>query len=365
MKENWKKLISYILGSIIISIMTIFLFPKVWHLFWPFVIGWVLSMIANPIVRFLENRLKLKRKHGSIVIIIVVLLFITLILYGLIAAGISLVQNMILELPDIFAYIEEVFQSLVEVIERLTADKGLVEIETVKDFIIGKLQEIVNMVSKKGIDYASAFLSNMPSFLMGAIFALISSFFFIKDKYKIDSSLKKWMRKWNLQKVLLIKESCIHVFKHYMEAQFKISAIIYIVLFAGLFILRIPYAPLIALGIAIVDLLPIFGTGTVLWPWIFIDLLLGKYKTSIGLLSIYIVSLVLRQIIQPKILSDSMGLSPLASLVLMYIGYQIGGFFGLLLAVPLGMIVYELYQKGLFNGFFDLLLKIKQKNNVQ
>lgn len=364
MIENYKKLFSYILCAFILCVIVIFLFPKAWHLLWPFVIGWLIAMIANPIVRFLENKLRLKRKHGSILIIIGVLLFIIAIIYGLIFVVINLGQDIVHEFPDMLTHFESVLIRVTDTVESIIGYKKL-DIDSVNSLITEKMQDIVSVISEKGVSYIGSLLSDIPSLLMGSLFAIISSFFFIRDKYKIEEYAKKVLKKWNLHRLALVKDSCIHVFKHYIEAQLKISAIIYVILLIGMLILNVSYAPLIAFCITIVDLLPIFGTGTILWPWIVIDLLLGKYNMAIGLVILYVIALVMRQVIQPKILSDSMGLSPLASLVLMYVGFQIGGFLGLLLAVPIGMVVYELYQKGLFDEFFDLLLKIKQKNNVQ
>lgn len=109
------------------------------------------------------------------------------------------------------------------------------------------------------------------------------------------------------------------------------------------------YFGLIALGIAFLDFLPFLGTGTVLIPWAIIRILTAQYRTAIGLLIIWGVGQLARQLIQPKIVGDSIGVPPLPTLFLLYIGYKLGGVLGMILAVPLGLLVYSLYEEGAFD----------------
>ena len=103
------------------------------------------------------------------------------------------------------------------------------------------------------------------------------------------------------------------------------------------------------IGVAILDLLPFFGTGTVLVPWAIIKFLNGEYGMVIGLLIIWGVGQLFRQMIQPKIVGDSVGLDPLPTLFLLYIGYRMGGVWGMLLSVPIGIIIFNMYEEGVFD----------------
>ncbi len=123
----------------------------------------------------------------------------------------------------------------------------------------------------------------------------------------------------------------------------------YLLLVVGLGILRVNYFALIALGIAFLDFLPFFGTGTVMVPWAIIKILTADYKMAIGLLIIWGGGQLARQLIQPKIVGDSIGVPPLPTLFLLYIGYKVGGVFGMILAVPLGLLAYTMYQDGVFD----------------
>ena len=126
--------------------------------------------------------------------------------------------------------------------------------------------------------------------------------------------------------------------------------VVAIILLIGFSILHVEYSILIAILIALLDFFPFFGTGTVMIPWAVIKILSGDYKMAIGLLIIWGVSQLVRQIIQPKIVGDSMGMPPIPTMVLLYVGFRVGGAWGLIIAVPVGMIVYNLYRAGIFSN---------------
>ena len=117
-----------------------------------------------------------------------------------------------------------------------------------------------------------------------------------------------------------------HVVGGYFKAQFKIMAVVYIILVIGLFILKV----LVGFLIAFLDMLPFFGTGTVLGPWAIIKILSGDYAMAVGLIILYLVTQLVRQVIQPKILGDTIGMNPLATLFFMFIGYKFSSIIGMI-----------------------------------
>ena len=123
----------------------------------------------------------------------------------------------------------------------------------------------------------------------------------------------------------------------------------YLLLVIGLSILQVDYVLLIALGIAFLDFFPFFGTGTVMVPWAIIKILSADYQKAIGLLIIWGVGQLARQLIQPKMIGDSVGVPPIPTLFLLYIGYKISGVIGMIVAVPIGLIIYTMYEEGAFD----------------
>ena len=141
----------------------------------------------------------------------------------------------------------------------------------------------------------------------------------------------------------------IKVVGGYFKAQFKIMGVIYIVITIGLILLKVNYAWLIGFGIAFMDMLPVFGTGTVLTPWAVIKFFSGNYKTAIGMLVLYVVSLLVHQLIQPKLIGESVGMNPFATLFFMYVGYQFSSVVGMIIAIPVGMLLINFYKAGAFD----------------
>lgn len=139
----------------------------------------------------------------------------------------------------------------------------------------------------------------------------------------------------------------------YFKAQFKIMGVVGVLLLIGFGIMQVHYAVILAILIAMLDFLPFFGTGTALLPWAVYKLLVGNYKMAIMLLVLYGVTQLVRQVIQPKLVGDGVGLNPLLTLVLLYAGYKLGGLLGMIFAVPFGMIGINMYKAGAFDYILD------------
>ena len=139
----------------------------------------------------------------------------------------------------------------------------------------------------------------------------------------------------------------------YFRAQFKIMFIVFVILAIGFLILRVDYALLLGVLIAFLDFLPMLGTGTVLIPWAVCCALGGKLPMAAGILILYAVTQVTRQLIQPKIVGDSIGIDPMTTLVFLFVGYRIGGIIGMIVAVPVGLILIQLYEAGAFDHVIE------------
>jgi predicted PurR-regulated permease PerM len=152
----------------------------------------------------------------------------------------------------------------------------------------------------------------------------------------------------------------------YFKAQFRIELWMYILLLVGLTILNVRYAFLIALLMAFLDFLPFFGTGIVLVPWAVISLVGGDYVRAIGFIIIWGVGQLFRQLIQPKIMGDSIGVEPIPTLFLLFTGYRLAGVAGMLIAVPLGIIIINMNEAGFFDTpKYSLRILVKNLNDFR
>ncbi|NBH83035.1 sporulation integral membrane protein YtvI [bacterium C-53] len=355
MKSSTKylKVALNLLIALLFLLFCAFLLPKLIKFFMPFILGWVIAMIANPLVKFLDRKFKVVRKAASAVIIILVIGAVILILYNVAMILGEQVRGFMGDLPETWksmqADLDMVGRNLSRYYDKLPEDmqeRMMGILESSEEILAG----LGTRVSAPTVKAAGNFAKNIPLAMIYIIMTLISAYFFIADRETILEFVRTHTSQGMKERFQVVSDSLRQAVGGYFKAQFKIMGIVAVILFIGLKILRVRYVTLIAFLIAFLDFLPFFGTGTVMLPWAVIKFLSGNYKMTIGLLIIWAVSQLVRQIIQPKIVGDSMGMPAIPTMFLLYIGFRLGGAVGLIIAVPVGMIVYNLYKAGLFSN---------------
>lgn len=349
---TYVKVILNLATALAILLLCIFLLPKAIMFFMPFVIGWIISLIASPLVRFLEEKLKIRRKALSAFVIIAVLAVVILFVYYVVVKLARETISFINELPALWKRIEAEFvqigANLQGIYVRLPRDVQE-KITMLSNGLEDYFSDFVGEIGTPTFTAVGNFAKQLPDIFMAVIMTLLSSYFFVADKSYLSDCMKKYLPKAVYYRFSLIRSSFRDAVGGYFKAQFKIEIWIYMLLVIGLLILGIDYAFVIALGIAFLDLLPVFGTGTVMLPWAVIEILSGEYKRAIGLLIIWLIGQLVRQVIQPKIMGDSIGIDPIPTLFLLYIGYQASGVLGMILALPIAIIVINLNEAGVFD----------------
>lgn len=355
MKQSLKTYLKVILNlvtALVVLLLCIFFLPKCILFFMPFIVGWIISLIASPVVRFFEEKLKVKRKAVSALVIVAVLAVVVLLVYAVVAKLIEEGINFINELPQmrdsIVAEFTQVGASLQGIYERMPAD-----VQQTLDHVSGEMgnyfSNAMSNVSLPSFEAVGNVAKAIPDIFLGMVICLLSSYFFVADKTYMSDLMKKYVPDSIRYRFDLIRRSFSKAIGGYFKAQLKIECWVYILLVFGLMILDVRYAFLVALGIAFLDFLPVFGTGTVMLPWAVIEFCNKNYKMMFGLLIIWLVGQLVRQIIQPKIVGDSIGMDAIPTLFLLYIGYKVAGVAGMILAVPIGIIVVNLYEEGAFD----------------
>ena len=152
------------------------------------------------------------------------------------------------------------------------------------------------------------------------------------------------------EKLRRVYHSIIDGVVAYFKAQIKIMVVVYILLVIGLLILGVDWFWLVAFLAAFLDMLPVFGTGTILCPWAVVQVFSGHYKMAAGLVLLYVLTQVIRNIIQPKLIGDEMGMNTFAAILFMYLGWKFYGVLGMIIAIPVGMILIDFYKAGAFDG---------------
>ncbi len=341
-------LILLLLGIMI----AIYAVPRLLRFFMPFVIGWIISMIANPLVKFLEKRVKILRKHSSAIIIVVVIVAVVGVLYAALAFIFTEFKQLLNDMPNIYNSIEAQFKELsanlygvYEILPSGTQD-------FVDKFNISLKEYGTNLVSNENlpsISTAGTFAMNVVEVFLMSIITILSAYFFIAERDNIVRDVKKIMPQTIVKSYNIVVNNFKTAVGGYFKAQFKIMMILVLIMFVGFELLKVNYSFLLAVGIAFLDFLPFLGTGAVIWPWALLDLLLGNYIRAIFLLVIYLICQIVKQILQPKMVGDSIGISPLATLIFMFIGYRFMGVLGMIIGIPIGMVLISFFRLGMFD----------------
>ena len=360
-EAGWKHYLRLILNIVFPLtgwVLLCLLGPRLLKFFMPFVIGWIIAMIANPLVRFLERRVKLVRRHSSIVIVVAALGLVIGLIYLIVSRSLVLLYGFINDLPALYAGIEGDVSRSMEQIDHLfqflpdSIQKTWSEIGSNLGTYVGK---VVEKIASPTVEAAGTVARSIPAILVYTVVTILSAYFFIVDRDIILAFVKNHIPAWAQRYTRYLKAEVRRLIGGYFMAQFKIMAVVWLILTIGFFLLRVGYAPLWAFLIAFLDFLPVFGTGTALIPWGLIKLLGGEYAFAAWLLVIYVLTQVTRQLVQPKLVGDSMGLNPLLTLLLLYLGFKVNGIAGMILAVPIGLFFISLYDYGAFRGITDSL----------
>jgi len=347
--------------------LVIFLGPRLLRFFMPFVVGWILALLANPLVRFLERRVKLVRRHGSMLIIIAALAIVIGLFYG---AGLLVYR----EMGSFLADAPEIYQSVIaEIGDALQNGRKLAEyfpqnlqppLLAFSDNLDDLFGKLVSRAAEPTVQIAGHVAKSIPNLLVNMVIIILSSYLFLADRESIMRWLKEHLPAFVFRYIEYMKRDAKGLIGGYFLAQFRIMCVVALILAAGFLVLGVRYGVLLAFLTAILDFLPIFGTGTVLFPWAVVKLFAGEYAYATGLILLYILTQVVRQIIQPKIVGESMGLPPLMTLFLLYLGFKLRGLTGMILAVPVGLVFINFYKYGAFDSMirnFRMLMEAIQK----
>lgn len=336
---------------IVSLLLVIFFLPKLLMFFMPFVVAWIIAWIATPIVRFVERHLRLKRKTSMVFVVVAIISGVIAVIYNVAIYLGRLVVSFLADLPQMWESIRMeahgMFQILFNLLDKLPGE-GTTALE---DFLSNSgdyVGELMSSLSAPTISAVGSIASKVPDIIIFTIMCLIATYFFVVEREMIFQKVYDITPKGIRDVWTLVKKCVVESIGGYFKAQFKIEIWIYLLIFIGLTILNVKYAIIIALGIAILDLLPVFGTGAVLWPWTLIKFINGDYFSAIGLLLIWGISQLVRQFIQPKYVGDTLGVHPIPTLFLLFAGYKLSGVFGMIVAVPLGILASTLYKEGVF-----------------
>lgn len=352
MRSNHMKTIINLVLYALTFAAVILLGPKLLHFFLPLVLGWIIACIANPMVRFCEKRLKIVRKHGSLVVIVGVLALVIGVCYSVLAWLFREALALVRSIPSAYSAVMDSFREigakLSDTLVMLPPEAKEMTAEVFAN-LETYLGELIGKLGAPTLSLAGDIAGSIPNLLVMAIFMLLAAYFFVADKEKISAQIEKAIPRSLTEHWVWLRDMFSRAVGGYFVAQFKIMGVIAVILWIGFTVLKVNYAVPLAILISMLDFLPFLGTGTAIWPWSVYLVLTGEYYLAAGLMVVYVICLLVHQLLQPKFVGDTVGMDSLTTLVCMFIGYRFSNVFGMIIAVPIGIIIQNLYREGAFD----------------
>ncbi len=316
----------------------------------PFIIALLVSLLLKPAVGFFQEKLKIPRSLSGIILVIV---FYTLVGFLLIILGVQLfaaAKSFFLILPSLYTnnivpWLNNAFVSLQDFAARLDPNAATAYNILYANLTTSLGDTIVN-ISKQVVGWVTSFTLKAPGFLLDILIMVIATIFLTIDFPKIKEFI---MRQLNERWRKLLHNARVQLGRtlwSYTRSYALILLITFGEIALGLTIIGVSNAIGIAVAIAIFDILPIVGSGLVLLPWTIFTLISGNIGRGIGLAVLYIVVIIVRQIMEPKIVGDHVGLHPIVTLLSMVLGTYLFGGIGLL-GLPITIaLIHALNKEG-------------------
>lgn len=316
----------------------------------PFLVAFCIAFILKPVINWITEKTRLKRKKVAVLVLIAFYVLTAALITVLGTRLVVFCRDAFYALPQVY---ENVFApaltSVQDALEKWlrTMNPVLTEIvESVGNNLSDSLSTLVTTISASALSAVTNVAAFVPSFLVKFIITIVASFFFVSDYYAITSFLARQLSQNARDMLFKIKDKGVDVIFKFGRAYAILLSITFVELFIGFSLLRVDYALLVALITAIVDILPILGTGTVLIPWSIAMLILGNYPLGAGLLILYAIITVVRQTLEPRVVGKQIGLYPLVTLVCMFVGTYLFGFVGLFGLPIIATILVQLSRSG-------------------
>ena len=330
-----------------VAVWLFFAFALKWFL--PFIIAFVIAGLIDPAVNYISAHLHVKRAFASAVC--------TLAVLGIVGAVITIViWRAVYEVAELIHSMPEIIKTLsnfaLELKDRIFSVFSKAP-EALKQFVsvqIGDASEKMSswaiQLTGKMISALSSMASFVPECVVCVVTTIISIFFFSSRYGEIKRFIKRQLPEKHHKTVSEIKDTAFLTLGKWLKSQLILSGITFAELAIAFCILKVRYAVLLALLVAVIDALPVLGTGIVLVPWACVSMLAGNFGMALGLLITYAVVVVVHNCTEPKLVSTQLGTNPIVTLIAMYVGFKTVGVLGMILFPIIFMILKQLNDSG-------------------
>jgi sporulation integral membrane protein YtvI len=337
-----KKAIDNLIFLVLIIVAAYLFFTVLWGIVAPFFIGLIIALLLTPAVKFLERKIRFPGRIAAILMLVIFMAAMSSLGVWVVSLLARQVATFAENLPS---HAEQFAERLEEantwLARQAAALPGGLDLPQIQDMALGAGAALIADGLRDG---GLRFVGGVPGFLITILLALVSAYFFIADRKRILDTLAENTPEWLGKKFAQTKNALQEAAGGFFRAQAIIMSMVGVVSIGGLLILRSPYALLLGLLLAVLDFIPALGPGLLFVPWALVSLIAGDMRMAIGLMVLWGVTTVVRQVMQPKVLGSTMGMHPLASLASIFVGWRIFGIFGLILGPMLLMVLLVVHQ---------------------
>lgn len=355
----WTRVIKRII-ILIASILLIILSFKLACFYMPFLIAFIISLIIEPLIRKLMKHIKLSRKASSIIVFIISLgVIVGLLVWG-ITTLISEASNLLHSFNE---YLDKGYILLQNIINNVDIDKFHISNDVIQT-IQSSAYDFLNMLAqwlKNRVTGLMNIITSIPTIAVYTIITILALYFISTDKIYIIDQFEHHLPKSWAKKIGAHLREIIATLGNYLKAQVILIVVSFVICLIGLSIfkivgLNVPFPLLVALGIGFVDALPILGSGTAMIPWAIISAIQGDLKLGVSLIVLWLIMTIVRELIEPKVVSGKIGIHPIFTLLAMYTGFKFIGVLGMLIGPIILIILKNIYSKLIDNGIFKTIL---------
>ncbi|MDD2495699.1 MAG: sporulation integral membrane protein YtvI [Tissierellia bacterium] len=348
--DDKKKFIVNILFIIAVYSVLYFVFKYVVKWFMPFIIGFLIAFALKPITEAITKITGIKRKGVPIIVLGMFYSVLVIIIWFLVSFLWNQTAELVRILPSL--YFNRLEPILFEANDWIVENAKLISpdvADTLSSIIASGIQYLATIVRNISVFLVSSvtgILSNIPLYLISVIFTIVLSVFISVDYKNISSFIKKQLPNDFNVTFAEARKFLFGTLLKMIKAYAIILSITFIEMLIGLSILNVRYPLPIAAIVAILDILPLIGTGGILIPWAIVELVLKNYTLGIGLIALYLIITIVRNTIEPKIVGEQIGLHPIVTITVMYAGLRLFGFSGFIIAPIIAILVKYLNDNG-------------------
>lgn len=347
--EKYYPVLKKILSSILVMALILVVFKLAFAYLLPFVFAFLIALAMEPFIRLLA-RLRLQRGPAILASMAVYFGSLFAIAYFAISRLIREVSDFSGRIPDFSRSFSALFTDLIAMGRKLflkLPKEAVAPLQDALQSLAAKLTQALTSLAGSVITILSA----LPELLMFAMFTIVATYFFARDREAIKGFLSRQLTAASFGKLASLKNSMLHSVAGFLRSQAILMALTFSECFIGLSLIGIRYALVLAILIAVVDILPVLGSGTVLIPWGVASLMLGQARTGAALLVLYAFITIVRYVVEPRVIGDQLGLHPLVALIAMFVGLKAFGVTGLILGPAIVVTAIAVMDAGLVQKY--------------